>query len=342
MASGPFVDIASLLAPIPGDSPAGAYPIPFDFRQKLDEARSEVLPDPDDRMAPEPKKADWPGAAKAAQQVLKEVSKDLLTAARLTEALAKQHSFAGLRDGLRLMREMVEQCWDRLNPPIEDGDVEVRSGPFYWLDDAVRGAKFPTTLKLLPLLAGVERSYSWQDWRDSQDGKGSVSREEFEKAILNATREQCETVATALDEVSTEAYQLVQALAPKLGQSAPGLGSMRQVIEDCRRLAHQILERKPKPVEETPVSEGGGGGAGPAADGSPRGAMRTRAEVFRQLAQAANVLKELEPHSPIPYLIERAVTLGHLSYPDLMKVLVRDVNVLSELNRELGIEEPTQ
>ncbi len=339
----PVIDIASLLAPISGESPAGAYPIPFEARSKLDEARNEVLPDPDDPMAPEPKKADWPGAIKAAQQVLKETSKDLLTAARLTEGLTKQHGFPGLRDGLRLMREMVEQCWDRLNPPIEDGDVEVRAGPFYWLDDPDKGARFPTSLRRVPMLAGPERSYSWADWRNSQDGKGDVSREEFEKAVVAATYEKCEALATVTEEVVEECGKLAQSLGQKMGQAAPGLTGMRQTMDECRRLARQILDRKPKPVAE---GEGPGapgeGAAAPAAGGGPSMATsaRSRAEVYRQLAQAADVLRQLEPHSPIPYLIERAVALGNLPFPDLIKVLVRDANVLGELTREFGIEAP--
>jgi type VI secretion system protein ImpA len=107
-------------------------------------------------------------------------------------------------------------------------------------------------------------------------------------------------------------------------------------------LAQQILDRKPKPVEETPAEAGAGGQAPAARDGAPRGNMRTRAEVYHQLSQAAKVLRELEPHSPIPYLIERAVALGNMSFPDLIKVLVRDAGTLSELSREMGIEEPAQ
>jgi type VI secretion system protein ImpA len=67
--------------------------------------------------------------------------------------------------------------------------------------------------------------------------------------------------------------------------------------------------------------------------------MASRAEAYRQLAQAAARLRELEPHSPIPYLVQRAVELGGLPFPLLIKALIRDGNVISELNRELGIKE---
>ena len=85
-----------------------------------------------------------------------------------------------------------------------------------------------------------------------------------------------------------------------------------------------------------PGNEGSSGGAS--------GAPATRAEVYRQLGHAASLLRQLEPHSPIPYLIQKAVELGALPFPLLIRELVRDANVLEQLNRELGIkgEKPSE
>ena len=75
-----------------------------------------------------PKRADWLGTIKLTQETLRDTSKDLLIAARLTEALVKVHGFVGLRDGLQLLRLLAEQCWDRLLPAIEgEDDLEVRA-----------------------------------------------------------------------------------------------------------------------------------------------------------------------------------------------------------------------
>src|SRR5262249_2356399 len=120
MASAPFLDFANLIKPIPGDNPAGA-PVPYDIKEKLEEMRKEIDPEsfaPDEPGRPEqPKKADWGGIRRLAIDVLVHRSKDLLVAARLTEALLKVCGFGGLRDGLCLLKLLLEQCWDRLNPP---------------------------------------------------------------------------------------------------------------------------------------------------------------------------------------------------------------------------------
>src|SRR5437763_1305792 len=146
MASPPILDFETLLAPIPGANPTGE-PLPFGVRKKLDDARKEIDPNqfaPNDPRRPQsPQPADWPGIEQLAKDTLEQTSKDLLVAARLTEALVKQHGFGGLRDGLRLLRRLAQDCWDRIHPVIQDGDVDARSGPFEWLDDDLQGARVP-------------------------------------------------------------------------------------------------------------------------------------------------------------------------------------------------------
>jgi type VI secretion system protein ImpA len=340
MASPPLLDFEELLAPIPGENPAGE-PAPFALREQLDEARKEIDPDtfsPDDPMRPsEPKKADWPGILRLAQQTLRTTSKDLLVTARLTEALVKEHGFAGLRDGLHLFTALLSQCWDRLYPDIEDGDLEVRTGPLNWLDDPDRGARFPTSLRRVPLVVGEEGAYSWLDWRLSQDGRGDVSREAFEKAINATPRQHCQTIVENLAQCQEELKTLEDTLHDKFTEAAPGLTGMRRALDDCTTLARQLLQRKgPVPAAEVSGGAGGADGGGPTA---PARAMTSRAEVYQRLAEAADLLQQLEPHSPIPYLIRRAVALGALPFPQLMKALIREEGVLNELNREMGIED---
>jgi len=54
------------------------------------------------------------------------------------------------------------------------------------------------------------------------------------------------------------------------------------------------------------------------------------------------LLERMEPHSPVPYLIRRAVALGALPFPEMMKALMREEfqQALNEMNRELGIKPP--
>ena len=69
--------------------------------------------------------------------------------------------------------------------------------------------------------------------------------------------------------------------------------------------------------------------------------MVTREDIYHRLSEAANLLERMEPHSPVPFLIRRAVALGSMPFPLMMKALIRSDyhQALSEMNRELGIPE---
>lgn len=342
----PLLDFDTLVAPIPGDNPAGGL-LPFETRQTLDEGRKEINPDdysPDDPLRPsELKRADWAGIIKLAKETLAGTSKDLSVAARLTEALVKQHGFAGLRDGLILLRRLVDQCWDRLSPPIEDeSDLDVRAAAFLWLDDPDRGALFPSSLRAVPMIADDGGSYSWLDWRQSQNGRGRVTREVFEAAIAATPRDRCEVMVADLVQCLQALNELTTDLNAKLGPVAPGLIGLRQAVDDCRVLAHQVLQRK---GAEAPAAAVGDSAEDVGSSATTRvatvaGPLATRAEIYQQLAAAAAALKAIEPHSPIPYLLQRAVELGAMPFPDLMKELVRNAEALESMNRELGIKAP--
>ena len=119
---------------------------------------------------------------------------------------------------------------------------------------------------------------------------------------------------------------------------APGLGGIREALTDCRMLAQQILQKKggPAPSAATPAAAG----PAPEAASQPAGPrLETRAEIYARVSEAAAKLQQIEPHSPIPYLLNRAVELGSLPFPDLMKSLILNADVLKVMNRELGIKE---
>ena len=240
MPSPSVLDVDALIAPIPGDSPAGGS-VPFAVREKLEEYRKEVDPNdfaPDDPTRPESaQKADWAAVVRLARATLTETSKDLLVAARLTEALTREHGFGGLRDGLRLMRRLVAECWVRLNPAIEsEDDLEVRAAPFFWLDEPDRGARFPNTLRQVPMVWGEGEGgrYSWLQWKQSQTGKDGISSADIEKAVQATPRDHCQAVVDDLNEAWQELDTLAKELNDKMGQYAPAFTGLRQALGECR------------------------------------------------------------------------------------------------------------
>jgi type VI secretion system protein ImpA len=336
MPSPSLLDFDSLLAPIPGDDPAGED-LPFDVRQKLDEYRQEI-DNPDQPEAS--KKPDWAGVVRLAQDTLTKTSKHLRPAARLTEALVKLHGFAGLRDGVRVMRRLIEDCWDRMRPTLtEPDDLERRAADLHWLDDAERAARFPYTVRFVPVF-GVTPELSLFDMQRARDGQGSMSWDDFQKVIRESRLSSFQTFTEDLEETLAEMDLLGKAMSAKMQSAAPAMVGLRGAVGECYTLMKQIN------TQYNPVAAAAQGGqeaaeSGQSSDGVS-GQIRSREQAYRQLAAAAATLRQLEPHSPIPYLVDRCISLGSLPFPELMRELVRDSGVLEELNRLMGIKEAAE
>lgn len=349
MPTEPLLNFEELLQPIPGDDPHGGS-VPYTLKQELEDLRKEENPedyDPGDPQRPaEAKKADWPRILRLTREALTNSSKDLLLSARLTEALTKIHNFAGLRDGLLLMYQLVDVCWDFLNPPItEPDDLEIRAAAFNWLDDPDRGARFPYTIQTVPLVFG-EEGYSWVSWRQASEGKGTTTKDTIETAINNTSTEQCRDILHDIQSCRETLSKLVEKLTERVGiQVAPSFTFLRPALENCYTFMEQIVKRKgPLPGEETADGEAGEGEAGAGGEGGGEGGgqrkrTNSREDLYRQLNDIATQLRNVEPHSPIPYLILKAVELGAMPFPALMRALIRNDEIIGEMNRELGIKD---
>ena len=130
-------EILKLLEPIEGPNPAGTYlrDEPGDdgltVYDKIKKARTEVV----DSLTGDRTPPDYAQVQKLAESALATKSKDIQLAAWLTEALLKRDGIAGLRDGLDLMKGLLEQYWDHLYPELEDDDAEMRAMPLNWVGD---------------------------------------------------------------------------------------------------------------------------------------------------------------------------------------------------------------
>jgi len=133
-------------------------------------------------------------------------------------------------------------------------------------------------------------------------------------------------------------------LSEKLAQDAPDLQGLRQALDDCQGLLQVILRKQPGGHDETPSANGTG--TETAASGATGGGLgqipTTRAEAYEQLTRIANLLERLEPHSPIPDFIRRAVEMGRMPFRQLVRELIRDGGQLAEVRREFGIKEEAE
>jgi type VI secretion system protein ImpA len=326
----PLLDFDSLIAPLDGDQPAGTR-VPADIRKKMEDARKEFEPNPDDPSgAPVPKKPDWPAIVRLATDSLATKSKDLLAAVRLVEALTKRDGYSGLRDGLKVLRLLITDCWDRVHPLVEEpDDLEARAGPFEWLNEAEGGAWFPTSIRQVPLVTINGQLASLQNIQDGRLGEEALTGEAVRMAtpVSTSTKEE---VSGCLQELET----LDAALAERMAEHAPSLINIRQEL----RHAHDVLGHLAVGGDTgEPTGAVAGESTGDNARAVTADAALSRAETYRQIALLADRLAVLEPHSPIPDLLRWAVRLGNMPFRELIQAMVRDDSVLNDIRLRFGI-----
>lgn len=290
-----------LLAPLPGDDPAGPA-------LRYDRVMSEIRAarEADDPSLPQGewerplKKADWPLVAQLCGAVLGQRSKDLQCAAWLTEAWVHLHQIDGLQAGVALLGGLLENHWDDLHPRIdEDGDSEARVAPLFWLNETL-----PVTLRLhLCLMHWPERKPSrltqdeWekapvQDDPDEDDSRSRArsrgnageseplpSRADFLRQAaampvqpLLAAREQIRGIAAAWQ-------RLDRFIDEKLGNDAPSLSRVSDALAQIERLLTTLIAGRtadasvsgPLAAQQAPAQteDAGASVASPAGQGAP-------------------------------------------------------------------------
>lgn len=348
-------DLETLLAPVGGERPSGEslrYEGTYD---RIREARREDDP----RMSrgiyeSEPKRADWPAVEALAAEALSTRTKDLQLAAWLAEAWTHLYGLAGAREGLRLMAELCARFWEGLHPELEGADCEARVSPVVWVNE-----KLSQKIKLLAVSspeAGEVPAYSYADWESAAhlenlskkdpkalqnaEARGQVTPAKFHSSVMltgrNFYSELYEDAASALEACGV----LEGVLAEVCGRAAPSLGRFREAVEGVRRLAGDVLGSRPAAEYEFETGEEAyvHGGEEEAGHGWSSGApIRSRAEAYQRLAEAADYLLRTEPHSPTPYLVKRAVEWGSMSLQEVLQQLVRNDGEMQELNRLLRL-----
>jgi type VI secretion system protein ImpA len=131
-------------------------------------------------------------------------------------------------------------------------------------------------------------------------------------------------------------------LEEKLGDQSSGLEQFKKTLGNIQRLVSDILHARPEEPElsgaqhETQLAAAAEGHE-PGSEMWRAQAIRSRAEAYRRLSEAAEYLLRTEPHSPTPYLVQRAVEWGSMTLFDLFQQIIRNEGEMQEINRLLRL-----
>jgi type VI secretion system protein ImpA len=364
------MDIAALLTPIPGGNPAGRDTQFTGLHDSIKEARREDDPTlPRGDWVREPKRADWPAVAELAYKGLTIDTKDLQVSGWFTESMARLHGLAGLRDGLRLTRGLIENFWETLYPQIEypeseegaedqprsAGDLSARAKALEWLS-----WQLAVLVKRTPITnhhSGENLSYSqWEETNALHAPERLKGAEPEERLRLEKLGEQWnaakaatkleffDRTASLLSECAVEVRMIDQICDERFGKQAPGLGAFKKALADVSSLVDDVIK------ERRPTASNGAGditanriaGETPAAKPAPAAGLsgdpaQWRQSAIDQMGQLAAVFREREPHNPARLLLRMAIKWAPMPLEDWLPQMIKNRDKLDAVSELLGI-----
>lgn len=360
----PVVDLDLLLQPISGENPSGddvRYSGIYDQIREARRADIEGLDMGDWKT--EVKQADFRLVIDLAVPSLTSSSKDLQIAAWLGEALTRTYGFAGLRDSFKLMSGLITNFWDTLHPEIEDGDEEARANAISWAD-----REYAAAAKFAKITGGT--GFNYRDWEMAQtlvlpdnlesmmvteqeaaradlakaEADGKVTNDRWHRDVAETRRAFIENVNLLIEECWTAFADLNRAIDEKFDRNqAPAMTEFRKGLDNIHQQVKKILEMKraeePDPVdfEETAEGEGSESGSSGSSGGRSGGAVNNRRDALARLAEIAAFFQATEPHSPVSYLVQRAVKWGNMPLDSWLQEVIKDESVLYNLRETLGV-----
>jgi len=358
------INFETLLAPVSEDKPSGEYLRYSGIYDEISEARRADKDVPQGEWQTEIKVADFRKVIGLAVPSLEKDTKDLQIAAWLSEALVNEHGFVGLRDSLKLMSGLQENFWETLHPEIDEGDMEGRANAIAWMEEqasfALRKAKITgytgysyidfEDSKRFDIPDNIESLDSteqarYNELRAQAEKENRVTANKWRAEMAHMRRAFYEDLNFLIDECWAAYNDINRVIEEKFDRNqAPGMNNLKKSLDEVHSQVKKILEdkRAEEPDEADEAAEGetveGEDGATIRVAGvaTASGAIQNRQDALKRLADIATFFQKTEPHSPISYLVQRAVKWGNMPLETWLQDVIKDETVIFQLRQTLG------
>lgn len=364
MASDTLIDLEGLLTPISEESPTGE-----DARQKpsyltvasaRNSARSAERSHAFDGINNEANEF-WKQILDTAPGIIQHESKDLKIASWYCEALIRLHGFQGLRDGFQLLHGLVENFWEGLFPlPDEDG-MEIRVASLTGLNGEGSEGAIIAPIRNVIITQGREPGpFSFWQYRQALEVERLPDEDARQKKIANIgfslkNIEQAVTESTEAffvdvrDDVQAciDLYSKLSELLDSLCEShiSPSSSNILNTLKEVLGAINHIGKNKfpvtvndePETTEATDADTSHSEQTTSFASAVPAGSIKNREAAFRQLADIAEFFRRTEPHSPISYVLEKAVKWGDMPLSALIAELIPDESSREHYSKLTGV-----
>lgn len=330
------LNLEQLLQDISADAPCGENleedPL---FLQLEDAARFVEERQMGDSIIPA-EEPNWKVVRKLAVELL-ERSHDVQIAMHLICALVRMEGFAGLQQGLALIKGWLQDHWDEVYPlqdPEDDYPI-LRINTLSGLND-YRLILGP--INHLPLTQSAMGNFSWRD-HEIAHGKITLAGEEeqpdptiIDAAFNDTDFELLKSLQDAVRQSLASVKELLTIVIEKADAvNAPDLSALTNLLESIDGLLTEKIQERPEnevigqAVEGTDEEDSGAAGQQPAiAKAVKKEGIHSREDVVRAIDEICKYFERYEPSSPVPFLLLRAKKLLSMNFIDILRDLTPD------------------
>jgi len=350
------IDIESLLSEISPEAPCGEN-LEYDpdyLRLEKESKGTPAVYKPGEREPEKPaEEPNWHDIRDLCLELMSR-TRDISVTLYLTIALLKTEGLPGVRDGLALLRGLLERFWEHVHPQMDPDDRDpvqranlissLSPPPEYGYQDTF---KFKQALWEAPLCRsrrGVSVSF-----RDILIAKGEINAPDSGVATLempmidevfgDTPAEQLQETVGAVDGAIEHLDGVHAAFEGQVGVgNAPDLSDFKRELGRIRSaLQEQLAKRGYGAAEEgaaAPAEAAEARAPGGEAPGglSLSGELRNTEEVLLVLDKVCRYYEQNEPSSPVPLLVRRAQRLVSKDFlaiiRDLSPDAMRDIEAI--------------
>jgi type VI secretion system protein ImpA len=314
--------VESLLQVVAGAAPCGSdleYDPAFLELERLAQGKPEQQMGSAVVPGQEP---DWNTIAQRAAALLGR-TKDLRIALHLTRAWLNIDGFAGLRDGMAVLRGLTERYWDGVFPRLDPDDADDPTYRVNVLMGLCDSAAIIERVRALPLV--ISRSFGRFSLRDLAIASGELppASSAIDGAFAESAIADLQATAASLRESLEHLAALETTVGGHVGGvQAPSFSKLSRLLGQADKiLAARLEQRGVRSAIPTGGPPSDAVAAAQPAPAAPMGTVSSREEVVPLLDRICAYYARHEPSSPVPLLLARCKRLVSATFLDI----VRDV-----------------
>ncbi|MGP5201371.1 type VI secretion system protein TssA [Psychrobacter aquimaris] len=365
-------NIDTLVAPIEGSRHGVGEDLTFDPRiDAIVAARQED--DPllaQGNWVTELKVADWDFVKNQCAELLSHTSKDMKLALWYVDALSHTDHLSGISQGLSLLQALNDEYWLTMYPPLdgEEDSMDIRAGLLSWFVKALSD-----DIKQLSLADTKAENYNYNYYLTARDHdkqrqqnpdsetSNQLTLSDYNHAIKTSSEAWQQALMSNLNKVTEQWQTLTDQLNDLMGMDAPVFAPvtdllvaltqhLRPLIPEYSDITSSIgQESVADNVDlidnnEPMMSDGNRQSASTknisstSFNPSNRDHQSNRRQALKLLAQIQDYFATNEPHSPVTFLLGRAIDWADMPLDQWLTHIIKNEDQLSMLSDMIGIQ----